>query len=119
GQGKSDGSAVGGQVKGEEADAAGEVRRGIWLGESTLSTHGSGSISLRGEGGIGSALGSGVLSASHGVSIGNGSTLSTEAGSITLSGRGAAGASGVRVSGDDYSASLSSKSGDIVLNGTV
>ncbi|WP_399680273.1 beta strand repeat-containing protein [Xenophilus sp.] len=119
GQGKSDGSAVGGQVKGEEADVAGEVRSGIWLGESTLSTHGSGSISLRGEGGIGSALGSGVLSASDGVSIGNDSTLSTEAGSITLTGRGAAGASGVRVSGDDYSASLSSKSGDIVLNGTV
>ncbi|MDQ0022760.1 filamentous hemagglutinin family protein [Variovorax paradoxus] len=119
GQGDSDGGrAIGGQVKGLGADAAGEVRSGIWLGGSTLSTLGAGSISLRGEGGV-SEVGSGFLSATDGVRIAGDSTLSTQAGGIALTGRGAAGGSGVRLDGDDYSIALSSVSGDIAVTGTV
>ena len=119
GQGDSDnGRAIGGQVKGPGADGAGEIRSGVWLGGSTLSTLGAGSISLRGEGGAGE-VGSGFLSATDGVRIDGDSTLSTQAGGITLAGRGAAGGSGVRLNGDDYSVALSSASGDIALTGAV
>jgi len=119
GQGDSDnGRAIGGQVKGPDADGAGDIRSGVWLGGSTLSTLGAGSISLRGEGGT-AEVGSGFLSATDGVRIDGDSTLSTQAGGITLAGRGAAGGSGVRLNGDDYSVALSSASGDIVLTGTV
>lgn len=119
GQGDSDnGRAIGGQVKGLGADASSDVRSGVWLGSSTLSTLGAGSISLRGEGGI-NTVGSGFLSASDGVRIAGDSTLSTQAGGITLTGRGAAGGSGVRLDGDGYSVALSSVSGDIAVAGTV
>ncbi|BEP33579.1 hypothetical protein GmRootV59_05530 [Variovorax sp. V59] len=119
GQGDSDnGRAIGGQVKGPDADGAGDIRSGVWLGGSTLSTLGAGSISLRGEGGT-AEVGSGFLSATDGVRIDGDSTLSTQAGGITLAGRGAAGGSGVRLNGDDYSVALSSASGDIALTGTV
>ena len=119
GQGDSDnGRAIGGQVKGPDADGTGDIRSGVWLGGSTLSTLGAGSISLRGEGGT-AEVGSGFLSATDGVRIDGDSTLSTQAGGITLAGRGAAGGSGVRLNGDDYSVALSSASGDIALTGTV
>ncbi|CAN7189771.1 filamentous hemagglutinin N-terminal domain-containing protein [Variovorax paradoxus] len=119
GQGDSDnGRAIGGQVKGPGADGAGEIRSGVWLGGSALSTLGAGSILLRGEGGTGE-VGSGFLSATDGVRIDGDSTLGTQAGGITLTGRGAAGGSGVRLNGDDYSVALSSASGDIALTGTV
>ncbi|KLN57208.1 filamentous hemagglutinin N-terminal domain-containing protein [Variovorax paradoxus] len=119
GQGDSDnGRAIGGQVKGPDADGAGDIRSGVWLGGSTLSTLGAGSISLRGEGGT-AEVGSGFLSATDGVRIDGDSTLSTQAGGITLAGRGAAGGSGLRLNGDDYSVALSSASGDIALTGTV
>jgi len=111
------GSAIGGQVKGEGGDAT-DMRSGIWLGSSTLSTRGTGSISMQGEGGL-SPAGSGFLSATDGVRIVGDSRLSTEAGGITLTGRGAAGGSGVRLDGDDYSTALASASGDIALTGTV
>ncbi|MDA7418741.1 filamentous hemagglutinin N-terminal domain-containing protein [Xenophilus arseniciresistens] len=117
GQSKLDGSAVGGQVKGLEADGVGDVRSGIFISDSQLSTTGSGVIAMKGTGGIAS-VGSGVYSATHGVSIEGTSTLKSGAGAISLSGAGALGATGVRVLGDGRLTSLQTTSGNITVVGS-
>ncbi|RYF34757.1 MAG: filamentous hemagglutinin N-terminal domain-containing protein, partial [Comamonadaceae bacterium] len=50
GQGVATGRAIGGQVKGLDADSPDAYRSGVWVNDSTLATRGAGQISLRGLG---------------------------------------------------------------------
>lgn len=118
GQGKLDGSAIGGQVKGPDADGAGELRSGIFINDSLISTKGAGIIAMKGAGGSGN-VSSGLISSTHGVSIEGTSSLQTEAGAISVTGVGEHGAAGVRVAGDGRTISMISTSGDITVNGRV